>query len=497
MKAMFTGALVCLCASAPALAQEQPAWRGYGANAQHTAQAPAKGQKLGHLHWKTAIDLKPQFSGDELLIHYGSPMITASNTVLLPVKTGAANGFRLEAHAGADGTLLWKKSTDFVFAPHDWTPSFPAHLTAQNRLYYAGAGGTVYFRDTPDLAAGAHGQLAFYGNRNYKQNKATYDQNVMIDTPITADEAGNVYFGFVATGTTPAHLKNGIARVGADGSGTWISASDAAGDGEITQVAQNCAPAVSADQSTIYITVSDGEAGYLLALDSTTLAQKSRVRLKDPRNGNNDALIFDDSSASPTVGPDGDVFYGVVESDFGGHNGRGWLLHYSADLSTVKTPGSFGWDDTVSVVPTGMIPSYTGTSPYLLMTKYNNYYGAGDGNGHNEIAIISPDETQKDRFSSATVMKEIMTKTNPTQFPGAPAGVVYEWCINSAVVDVAGKSVIANAEDGHTYRWNLAKDKLTDLRLNAPRGEAYTPTVIGPDGTTYAINDAKFYALGD
>ncbi len=191
------------------------------------------------------------------------------------------------------------------------------------------------------------------------------------------------------------------------------------------------------------------------------------------------------------------MFYGVVESDFGGHNGRGWLLHYSADLSTLKTPGSFGWDDTVSVVPTGMIPSYAGTSPYLLMTKYNNYYGAGDGNGHNEIAIISPDETQKDRFSSATVMKEIMTRTNPTQFPGAPAGVVYEWCINSAVVDVAGKSVIANAEDGHTYRWNLAKDKLTDLRLNAPRGEAYTPTVIGPDGTTYAINDAKFYALGD
>ncbi len=103
------------------------------------------------------------------------------------------------------------------------------------------------------------------------------------------------------------------------------------------------------------------------------------------------------------------------------------------------------------------------------MTKYNNYYGAGSGNGHNEIAIIDPDATQKDRFSTATVMKEIMTKVGPTQFPGAPAGVVYEWCINSAVVDVAGKAVIANSEDGHTYRWSLVDGSLTGVNLNLPK----------------------------
>jgi hypothetical protein len=190
------------------------------------------------------------------------------------------------------------------------------------------------------------------------------------------------------------------------------------------------------------------------------------------------------------------VFYGVVESDFGGHNGRGWLLHFSADLSQTKTPGSFGWDDTVSIVPTGAVPSYTGTSPYLILTKYNNYYGAGNGDGHNEIAILAVDDTQKDRFSNVTVMKEVMTKLNPTQFPGAPPGVVYEWCINSGVVDAAGHAVIANAEDGNTYRWDLDKDRITHVGLNPPRGEAYTPTVIGPDGTTYAINNAQFYALG-
>jgi hypothetical protein len=498
MKTMFAGAVACLCLpvlAAPVLAQEGPAWRGYAGNAQHTAPAPTTTPTLKHLHWQTPVDLKPQIDGGELLIHYASPMITASNTVLLAVKTGADNGFRIEAHDGATGNTLWRKKTDFVFAPHDWTPSFPAHLTAQNRLYYAGAGGTVYFRDTPDLSTGAKGLLAFYGKKTYKKNKAALDQSVMIDTPITADEAGNIYFGFFVTGSNPANLQSGIARIGADGKGSWVSAATAASDNTIAEVAQNCAPAVSNDGSTIYVAVSDGGSGYLLGLDSTTLAEKYKVRLKDPQSGT-DAFIFDDSSAAPTVGPDGDVFYGVIESSPGEHNGRGWLLHYSGDLVTKKTTGSFGWDDTVSIVPTSAVPSYTGTSPYLLMTKYNNYFGFGNGDGHNEIAVISPDETQKDRFSSLTVMKEVLTKVNPTHVPGEPSGVVYEWCINSAAVDAAGHAVIANAEDGHTYRWDLATGSLTDVNLNQPRGEAYTPTVVGPDGTAYSINDAKLYALG-
>ena len=491
MKAIFAGALAWLCLSAPALA-DGPAWRGYAGNAQHTAPAPAKAQNLRHKHWSTPVDLHPQ--GDFLLIHYASPMITASNTVLVAVKTGFNNGFRMEAHNGADGGTVWMADSDFLLAPHDWTPSFPAHLTAQNRLYYAGAGGTVYFRDTPDLGTGAAGQLAFYGIDNYNANKAILDQKVMVDTPITADEAGNIYFGFYVTGSNPLNLKSGVARIGADGQGTWVSAASASGDAAMSQVAQNCAPAISKDQSTIYITVSDGEFGYLLGLDSTTLAQKYKVRLKDPLS-HQDGAIFDDSSASPTIGPDGDVYYGIVENG-DSHNSRGWLLHFNRTLRKSKTPGSFGWDDTVSIVPRSAVPSYTGSSPYLLMTKYNNYYGAGSGNGHNEIAILDPDATQKDRFSNATVMKEIMTRLNPTQVPGAPAGVVYEWCINSAVVDVASHSVIANAEDGHTYRWNLKTDTLTTVGLNAPTAEAYTPTEIGPDGTVYAINDAVLYALG-
>jgi hypothetical protein len=492
MKTMFAGACVCLCLSAPAWA-DPPAWRGYGGNPQHTAAAPAKAQKLKNIHWQTPVDLTA--SGDVFLIHFASPMITASNTVLVPVKTGTGGGFRVEARKGKTGKLVWQKDSDFVLAPHDWIPSFPAHLTAQNRLYYGGAGGTVYYRDDPDQKNGAKGQLAFYGLDTYKADKTTYNSRVMIDTPITADEQGNIFFGYVVTGSNPANLKSGIARISAGGQGSFVTATAAAGDGAVVGVPQNCAPAISADGATVYVAVGDGFGGYMLGLDSTTLATRFKVRLKDPLGGG-DAILSDDSSASPTIGPDGDVYYGVIESNPGGHNGRGWLLHYSADLATRKTAGSFGWDDTVSIVPKEAVPSYAGTSPYLLMSKYNNYFGFGSGNGHNEIAILSPDETQKDRFSTQTVMKEVLTKVNPTHVPGQPSGVVYEWCINSAVVDAQGKAVIANAEDGHTYRWDLVKDEIKDVGLNQPTFEAYTPTLIGPDGTVYAINDAVMYAIG-
>jgi hypothetical protein len=34
------------------------------------------------------------------------------------------------------------------------------------------------------------------------------------------------------------------------------------------------------------------------------------------------------------------------------------------------------------------------------------------------------------------------------------------------------------------------------IHLNRPRPEAYTPTLIGTDGTVYAINNATLYAVG-
>ncbi len=94
-------------------------------------------------------------------------------------------------------------------------------------------------------------------------------------------------------------------------------------------------------------------------------------------------------------------------------------------------------------------------------------------------------------------MKAVETVLSPVQVPGEPAGARYEWCINSAVFDPADDSVFVNSEDGILYRWDLASNTLAEkIRLNKPRPEAYTPTIIGPDGTVYAINNANLYAVG-
>jgi hypothetical protein len=175
------------------------------------------------------------------------------------------------------------------------------------------------------------------------------------------------------------------------------------------------------------------------------------------------------------------------------------MLHFSADLQTTKTPGGFGWDDTPSIVPAAAVASYAGTSSYLLLTKYNDYASTG-GQGQNRMAILDPFATMTDPISGATVMKEVLTVLGPTpddDFPGNPLAV-REWCINTAAVDPTTRSAFVNNEDGKLYRWDLVTGTLADQVVLTPGiGEAYTPTLIGPDGTVYAINDGKLFAVDE
>ena len=136
------------------------------------------------------------------------------------------------------------------------------------------------------------------------------------------------------------------------------------------------------------------------------------------------------------------------------------------------------------------------------MTKYNNYANVSTGDGHNRIAILDPNATESDPVSPATsVMREVITTLGVTPDPENIQffpGDVREWCINTAVVDPFTKSVIVNSEDGNLYRWDLTTNTLSEvIKLSCGIGEAYTPTVIGTDGTVYAINDAVLNAVGN
>ena len=477
-------------------------WAGFAGNAQHTAVARERPQPFHRIRWRAKVDLAPVLVGGALLIHYGSPMITTANTVLVPTRVSAKAGFRVVAYSGTSGAPRWSLRTDYRLPAFTggfgaFTPPLPAVLTPSAVLAVAGAGGTVLVRQHANKPHGAVRRLVFYGAAQWKAHRSAYDKAVQITTPLTAGPDGSVYFGFTVTGATPAHLSSGIARIDAHGHATWITAAAAARNRAVTAVAMNAAPALSPDGKTVYTTVTSPTRGTLVGLNATTLQPRFHVVLKDPVSGQ-PALISTSSSASPVVGPNGDVYYGVLENPFPSHDDRGWLLHYNATLTRTKIPGSFGWDNTPSVLPARAVPGYRGTSPYLLVSKYNNYLGIGPhGDGHNEVAVLDPRASQKDPYADTRVMKAVQTILSPVHVPGTPAGARYEWCINSAVVDPADDSVIVNSEDGTLYRWDLARNTLAEkIRLNAPRPEAYTPTIIGPDGTVYAINNATLYAVG-
>ncbi len=482
-------ATACLAVAQPLAGQSiQFPWSGFAHTPQHDCVSSVPVQPLSRIKWTMPVThgVPAEFT------HFSAPVVTRSNTVIFPMNlTNTGYNFRLEALAGATGLTNWEQPTDYSYLPVAYQPVCPLALTPANRLYFAATGGTVFSCDTPDATAlPTFTRAAFYGLTNYMANTNAFASTVYICTPITSDRYGDIFFGFRTAAASPLGTQGGLARIDFDGAGSWIVASNAVGTTNVSQPAVNCAPALSQDQKTIYASfVGSSDTGdttepwcYLTAMDSRTLAPLASALLIDPKTTNNANVVYY-STASPTVGPDGDVFFGVLENPSGDNYYRGWLLHFDSSLSVAKTPGLFGWDVTDSIINASLVPSYGGNSAYLLATKYNDY-----GTRQYSMAILDPQQGIRDSQTGVTVMATVLT---------IPSGGM-EWCVNSASVDPFTRSVLANNEDGYLYRWDLTRNQLIErIALTTTQsGEAYTPTVIGVDGTVYAINHGYLFAAG-
>jgi hypothetical protein len=451
----------------------------------------------------------------------GAFTITVLNSTQFQLNGSTGNG----AYTSGGTWAFNPNGASYIAPKYNWlAPLQPVYDPVNDRVYFPGPGGTLDYiahPDNPGSSTPTVVQEAFYGLANYTANESAYNASIYTDTGLLVDGSGNVYFGFTETGTNPSGINDGgFVRVTPTGTATFTYAYAAVGqtnDGNWNP-SLGQSPTLSNDGSTVYFGVDDSgyalnvnneSNSYLVALNSTTMAAAGSVHLIDPATGAG-AMLIDESSASPMVAPDNTVFMGVF-SNINTYNGsRGFLLHFSANLQTTYTPGAFGWDDTPSIVPTSMVPSYTGTSSYLILSKFNNYANAevGEpygGNGVNQIAVLDPYASQPDPNYDANpnllVMKEFMGMTSPSpDIPNATAGdpnAIREWCTNGTVVDPATDSVYVNNEDGYTYQWNLGTGLVTNaVQITSGIGVPYTPTAIAPNGEIYSDNGGTLFALG-
>ena len=93
-------------------------------------------------------------------------------------------------------------------------------LSPTGKLWIPAGGGTVLYRTQIDGAAAARRASPSTALQEYRSHRRAYLNNVFINTPLTADAAGNVFFGFQVTGATPVDLQSGIARITDSGVGS-------------------------------------------------------------------------------------------------------------------------------------------------------------------------------------------------------------------------------------------------------------------------------------
>jgi len=212
--------------------------------------------------------------------------------------------------------------------------------------------------------------------------------------------------------------------------------------------------------------------------------------------------VLDDSSASPTVAPDGSVFYGAYSRY---NYAQGHLMHFSASGAYLGAY-RFGWDLTAGIVPHG--------NSYSVVIKDNQY---GEVGSYCDVEAVCPSDrtvANSAGYPEAYFITQLnqnlnvqwrFQNTNTFSCSRQPDGSVtcvsdhpngFEWCVNATVIDVNGV-VYANSEDGNLYAINPDGTLKQNIFQQLALGAAYTPASIGLDGKIYSQNAGHLFVAGN
>ena len=266
----------------------------FAGNAQHTAIFDPAAQDLNAIHWSAPIDL----NNTGALAHYGAPLVTAANTVLTPVKTASdwlpgqglrRGGGSREIHAG-DRLHPAVSRLDPDRTNRSW-PRGPSGA----RLYYPGAGGTVFYIDESRLRTtpGAPVRVVFYtSSRQLRGQCRRLQRSDLRQHADHGRQRRQHLLRFSRARDCPGSAEHDAERIRAHRSRRQRDLRPGRRGGRRSRhrprLPQLRPGALSQRRETLYVVVKSATTdayGYLLGLDAATLATKYKVFLKDPRNG--------------------------------------------------------------------------------------------------------------------------------------------------------------------------------------------------------------------
>jgi hypothetical protein len=210
--------------------------------------------------------------------------------------------------------------------------------------------------------------------------------------------------------------------------------------------------------------------------------------------------VLDDSSSTPTIAPDGSIFYGAYSRY---NYAQGHLMHFASD-GTYLGAYNFGWDSTVGI--------FRHNKTYSVVIKDNHYSGLGSycndpticPEDRNATNPDSPEEFFITQLSPTLTVEWKFKNTNTLSCSRNADGTLtcvndhpnsFEWCVNADVIDANGL-VYANSEDGNLYVINQGGTLNSKLFQQLALGAAYTPTSLGGDGKIYTQNAGHLFVAG-